>query len=435
MSGPKSGSWCLVPAGSGGGTYSFADLQQIMQRHLEKIDALQRRLAQLGKTSLPAVLKRSLDRATVLDMIWAESAVQELNHRYGVYIALRDAVEQAEAEAAEAKAREEARRRLEAEKARIAAEEARIASERAARVKSTNALAAHLVGQRAERAAAEAAARAEERAELGRRAIGDAARLLPGVPDQVRKQVEELAVSCLAEEAPERCLLLVNDLKVRVDRANRTVRAEHKRLADQRIADAGRAQAAHARLSELGAPARGELNDNLYAVIDGERPFDANLETKVTTAIRAAEQARATDILKEALSELGYVVGEDFETAFTDGGGFFQKPEWGDYHCRLTMDAERERATVFMVRAEGETATPIGQSSERDREMEATWCAELPALLDRLGEKNLVMDLHRRMEPGAVPVPIIKRRPKSGGQRRGAATEATAQMERQIDKT
>ena len=74
MSGPKSGNWRLVPADSGGGTFSFTDVQQILQRHQEKIDALQRRLAQLQKAAAPAVLNRALDRATRLDNAWGESA-------------------------------------------------------------------------------------------------------------------------------------------------------------------------------------------------------------------------------------------------------------------------------------------------------------------------------------------------------------------------
>lgn len=435
MSGPKSGNWRLVPAGSGGGTFSFSDMQQILRRHQEKIDALQQRLAKLQKASAPAVLNRSLDRATSLDMAWGESAVRELNHRYTVYAALRDAVERAEAEAAEAKAQEEARRRLEAERARIAAEEARLAAERAARVQSTVALAAHLAGQRAEREAAEVRARADERAALGRRAISDAARLLPGISDQVRVKVEALAVDCLAEASPERCLLMANDLKVRVDSANRAHRAELKRVADQRKADAAEAQAALSRLSELGAPARGALNTSLYDVFDGERAFDSGLHQQVTSAIKAAEQARATEILKDALNELGYVVGEEFETAFAAGGNTFQKPEWGNYHCQLSMDTERQRASVFMIRAEGEAATPIDETKERDREMEISWCSELPALLDRLREKNFEMELHRRMEPGTVPIPIVKRRPAARKQRHNMSTGDHAQIEKQIDKT
>lgn len=435
MSGPKSGSWQLVPAGSGGGTYSFADVQQIMQRHLEKIEALQRRLTALGKAYMPAALNRSLDRAAILDTAWAERAIQELNHRYGVYTGLRDAVEQAEAEAAEAKAREETRRRLEAERARIAAEEARLAAERAARIQSTNALAAHLAGRRAERMAAEAAEQVRVRQQIGQQAIDVAAKLLPDVPEQVRREVEILAISCLAEEAPERALLIANDVKVRVDRANSSAKAEQKRLADQRRADAARAQTIHARLSELGAPARGKLNDGLYAVMDGERPYDADLDAMANSALKSAEQEKATLILKEALSELGYVVGEDFETSFAAGGGYFQKPEWGDYHCRLTLDAERERASMFMIRAEGETATVLDQSNDRDREMEVRWCDELPALLTRLGEKNLVVDLHRRMEPGSVPMPVLKRKLTGKSSQRSNSKEAVGQLERRIDKT
>lgn len=435
MSGPKSGSWRLVPGGSGGGgVFSFSDVQRFLQRHQEKIDALQRRLAELRGGVKPAVLDGALDTATVLDNAWGEKAVRELNHRYAVYAALRDSVERAEAEAAEAKAQEDVRRRLEAEKARIAAEEARLAAERAARVQSTVALAAHLAGKRAERKAAEARAEADTRSALGRRAIDDAARLLPGVPDEVRRQVEALAIACLAEASTERCLLMANDLKVRVDSANRAQKAELKRVSDKRKADAEEAKEALRRLAELGAPARGALNASLYDVVDGERAFDDNFRAEAVSAIKAAEQARATEILKDALTELGYVVGEEFETAFAASGNTFQKPEWGDYHCQLTMDMDRQRASVFMVRTEGEAVTLIDEAKERDREMEVAWCSELPALLDRLREKNFVMDLHRRMEPGTVPVPVVKRRPAAKKQRQSAAAGTVAQIERQVVK-
>jgi len=233
------------------------------------------------------------------------------------------------------------------------------------------------------------------------------ASLDPGTPKQHQAQIESLAKSCLATIDPGRAELLLTDLRVRVNRLNRATRDEQRCLAERRDKEAGEARDLIQRLGALGQAAEGALRDDLLKVSSGEAPFTEALRLAATSALAKAERNYAGFVLKDALEQLGYEVQDKFETLFAqDGSNFFQRPSWGDYHCRITVDADRERLNFDVVRyGAGET-----ESLDRtllDKEMEEKWCEEVPGLLCRLAENGVAVDLTRKLAPGSIALQVI----------------------------
>jgi hypothetical protein len=224
---------------------------------------------------------------------------------------------------------------------------------------------------------------------------------------EARAEIESMAQSCLKVEDPVRVELLVTDLRVRINRLNRTVRDEQCRMAELRDKDAAEARDYIQRLGVLGCSAEGTLREDLLRVSSGDAIFTDDIRKNARTAIAAAEQGYAGIALKETLEQLGYEVQSGFKTLFAQGGSsFFQRPSWSEYHCRLTVDSQRQHLNFDMVRY-GSGGEESMEAALRDKEMEQKWCQEVPRLLDRLARKGLTVNLTRKLAPGIIALQVI----------------------------
>jgi hypothetical protein len=396
MSGPKSGYYQMVwtlPMESASAIAARAMLAQ----YREAIHHCVAEMEALSRPCSPPAMDTSLDSGGPQAQATSSRVELELRHRQAALDRLRDAVNHARAEDA-------ARHLAEAEATRLAK------------------AAGSLVAAREGRATAEAEQDASRRAALAQRLAGVLGTLDPSITAADRSQLREFATTCATSEA-HAAELLFTDLRVRVDKANRAHREAAQRAAEKRAAEAAEARAFMMKLAEITRPASGQLAKDLAAVIMSEAPLTENLRAEAAKAVEDAKRDFALTALTDSLMELGYQIGEPFETTLAATGHTFQRKEWGDYHASLRLDPERQRLSVHMVRAGNPGDKADAGQLAADHAMEGEWCAEMPALLDRLREKGLQVELGKRIEPGALPVQVISAPRKTT--KRSTRTSAT----------
>ena len=408
MSGPKSGHYQLVrtPAGA---SASVAAARGILADYREAIQRCVAELEALGRPCQLPPMDKSLDSGGYQDQAWASRAERELRHRQAAVSTLRDAISRAKTE-------NEARRLAESEAARLAEAAGFIVAARDAR-------ATERVTENAEQDAA-------RRAALVQRVTSVVGTLDPSIAEGELIVLREFAATCLAAEAGTADLLFT-DLRVRVDKANRAHREAARRAAEQRAAEAAEARAFMLKLAEVARPASGQLAKDLASVIMSEAALSDNLRAEAAKAVEDANRDFALTALTESLTELGYQIGEPFETTLAAKGHTFQREEWGDYHANLRFDPDRQRLSVHMVRAGEPGDQADADQLAADHAMEGEWCSEMPALLERLREKGLEVELSKRMDPGALPVQVI-RAPRRAAKRSVRASSAPTVAARSI---
>jgi hypothetical protein len=381
MSGPKGGHYQLVrtPAGE---LYRVAAARAMLANYREAIDRCVAEMEALGRPCVLPPLDTALDAGGYPDQAWASRVERELRHRQAAVTNLRDAVSRAKAEDA-------ARRLAEAEAARLAE------------------AAGRMVASRDVRATADAERETVGRAELAKRVAGALSTLDASIAEADLSQLREFAAACVTAEA-HAAELLFTDLRVRVDKANRAHREAARRAAEQRVAEAAEARAFMLKLAEVARPASGQLAKDLVAVIMSEAPLSESLRSEAAKAVEDAKREFAHTALTDSLMELGYQIGEPFETTLAATGHTFQREEWGDYHANLRLDPDSQRLSVHMVRAGEPGDQADADQLAADHTMEGEWCSEMPALLERLREKGLEVELSKRMDPGALPVQVIR---------------------------
>lgn len=359
----------MVPAGQG---ISFREAKALLRHYLDCILQFRKQLEALLRRQPELRLNTWVDDMSDTDPNIGQAIASELNNRYEIYIRLRDELERVKASI--------------------------VMRERAA------ALAASL--QRTVPATAEIYTK---RGLSVKKAVQELLESLePGTPPESQVEIEALAQTCLAAKDLGHAELLLTDLRVRVHRLNRVIREKQRSLAKRRDKEAVEARDLMQRLGALGQDPEGVLHDDLLRVASGEAPLTETLRTKAATALAKADRDYAGTVLKETLEQLGYEVQESFETLFAQGGSnFFQRPSWGKYHCRISVDSERERLNFDMVRyGEGREMESI-DAALRDKEMEEQWCQEVPGLLNQLAQKRLAIDLTRKLAPGTIALQVI----------------------------
>lgn len=170
-----------------------------------------------------------------------------------------------------------------------------------------------------------------------------------------------------------------------------------------------------ARIAHLGEPPRdiALLAAELDATPPGERALllAAELRLKIQTTLEEV-QARMIDeatavVIANSLKDLGYQVEDIPNTLFVDGGiTHFQKPGWGDYMVRMRVPEKGGAANFNVVRAIDGQNTDI---TMMDRIAEDRWCAEFPALLQKLETEGIHMQITRHLEAGELPVQLVER--------------------------
>ena len=381
MSGPKSGHYQLVrtPAGESAGA---AAARAILANYREAIHRCVAEMEALGRPCVLPPLDTALDSGGYLDQAWASRVERELRHRQAAVNNLRDAISRAKAEDA-------ARRLAEAEAARLGEAAGRLAAARDAR------------------ATADQEQDVARRAALAQRVAGALGTLDLTITEANRSQLRDFAEACVTAEA-HAAELLFTDLRVRVDKANRAQREAARLAAEQRATEAAEARAFMLKLAEIARPASGQLAKDLAAVIMSEAPLSESLRAEAAKAVEEAKRDFALTALTDSLAELGYQIGEAFETTLAATGHTFQREEWGDYHANLRLDPDSQRLSVHMVRAGEPGDQADADQLAADHAMEGEWCSEMPALLERLREKGLEVELSKRMDPGALPVQVIR---------------------------
>lgn len=381
MSGPKCGYMRIIPAPAVNAARA-AEIRRLLTASASAVTAAAQQLEALKRPLPEHSMDRSFDNSDNILLTWIRAAEAELSRRERLCTHLREAVARAVAE-------EEARRQAEALAVELARQARDFVTAREARA------AVALV--------AEIAAREARAARIAEVLAG----IDPRVAQETKVELEKSALACLAAEGADSAELLVTDLRVRVGRVNRTAKDAARRTAELREADTAEARRMLLGLAEVSRPASGALADALAAVVAEQAPFTPDLRAKAAEALSAGRRDFAMAALTESLQELGYDVGEAFETTLATQGATFQREEWGDYHAAIRLDAPEEQLSLRIVRAcdTGEPATSAQVAA--DAAMEERWCAEVPQLLNLLREKGVDVDLHKKIEPGAIPVQVV----------------------------
>jgi len=391
MSGPKSGGWRVVPSDQG---LSAGEAQKVLHHYLECILQYRKQLEELQRRHPELQIHYDIDAISPDGPGSIQAITSELNHRYEIYIRLRDEIKRVEGIVA----------------ARDRAKE----------------LIADVVKQRRDRAKKSAKEQTESLASIREKAEKVFSSLAQNTAPDQRSEIEESLRICLGTEDSAKADLLFTNLRVRIRQSNHLTQVEQQRLVEKRDRDAHAARDLLLKLDSLNKSATPSVNEELTKVVSGERALTDDVRVAAEVAITEGEREFADNVLKHTLEQLGYEVQEGFETLFEGGGSaFFQRASWGEHHVRVTANHERQRLSLDVVRfGTGGDVSP--EQALRDKEMETHWCGEVEALVGGLARQGVLVDLDRKLEPGAVALQVIedeRLRPSRFKQRRGRPEE------------
>ncbi|MDX6738635.1 response regulator receiver protein [Actinocorallia sp. A-T 12471] len=197
------------------------------------------------------------------------------------------------------------------------------------------------------------------------------------------------------------------------DRAPELARVLTRLLPDASAADRARVREAAERVA--GASSDGEAETLLNEV--RLRIQDANRRTREERArlkLWAEEQERLAQAEAErryilesvtrAFEDLGYQVDTGFETrTAVDGNLVLTRGEWPDQAVRMRIEDGTLRAKMLRTR-------PLESEDDRrrDAERERQWCAEFERAKQRLASEGMGMAVTWRLEPGAEELPVTE---------------------------
>jgi hypothetical protein len=232
------------------------------------------------------------------------------------------------------------------------------------------------------------------------------------VPPSTAGELTTFAELVANEVNPDRGALLLTELRTRVQGANDAAR----RLR----AHAEEAEVLLASLSGLEGPRVEEVSRLLDQVTRHEAPLTEELKRR-TLEVRAharrdEDRRYAADVIRRAFVDLGYEVGEEFETLFADRGAVYcERPEWRGYSVCVRASQDRGQLDFSVVRFAGGAERPAPENRVRDREIEEAWCADYDRLAHAMRQGGIRLDTVRRVPPGATAVPVVLRGEASRG--------------------
>jgi hypothetical protein len=227
------------------------------------------------------------------------------------------------------------------------------------------------------------------------------ARLLPDTTDDDRRAVieaaEQAATAATQGEAESR----LTEVRVRIQEANERAR----RRRDDRAAAARF-------LRELDTHSdAADVRARLGEVAAGSRPFEEVLRAEAVRLVgdlqHQAEHQYVATTLREAFEELGYEVGEGFETLTAqEGEAVLTRGDWAQHAVKVRVDDARQ-VRMALLRTE-----PAESDDQRrlDVEREEQWCASFEAARERLAEAGIHADVRWRVEPGEQRLPVAQER-------------------------
>jgi hypothetical protein len=225
-------------------------------------------------------------------------------------------------------------------------------------------------------------------------------RLLPDAADEDRRSVTEAAEQVVTAPTPSEAEGRLTEVRIRVQQANERTR--------QRRAD--RAAAARFLRELAGHPAAEPVLAALRAVAEAARPFDEELRAEAVRLVedvrRQAEHRYVAEAVRAAFAELGYEVGEGFETLTArDGEAVLTRGDWPQHAVKVRVDDARQ-VRMALLRTE-----PADGDEQRrlDVEREEQWCASFEKARERLMRAGIRADVRWRIEPGEQRLPVVRR--------------------------
>jgi hypothetical protein len=227
------------------------------------------------------------------------------------------------------------------------------------------------------------------------------ARLLPDTTDDDRRAVVEAAEQAATAATQGEAESRLTEVRIRIQEANERAR----RRRDDRAAAARflRELATHAEADDVRA--------GLGEVAAGSRPFDDKLRAEAVRLVddlqHQAEHQYVATTLRAAFEELGYEVGEGFETLTAqEGEAVLTRGDWAEHAVKVRVDDARQ-VRMALLRTE-----PAESDDQRrlDVEREEQWCASFEAARERLAEAGIHADVRWRVEPGEQRLPVAQQR-------------------------
>jgi 8-oxo-dGTP pyrophosphatase MutT (NUDIX family) len=225
------------------------------------------------------------------------------------------------------------------------------------------------------------------------------ARLLPDTTDDDRRSVIEAAEQAAAAETQGEAESRLTEVRIRIQEANERARKSR----DDRAAAARF-------LRELEThPEAGDVRARLGEVVAGARSFDDGLRAEAVRRVEdlqhQAEHQYVAATLREAFEELGYDIGEGFETLTAqEGEAVLTRGDWAQHAVKVRVDDARQ-VRMALLRTE-----PAESDDQRrlDVEREEQWCASFEAARERLAEAGIHAAVRWRVEPGEQRLPVAQ---------------------------
>jgi hypothetical protein len=238
-----------------------------------------------------------------------------------------------------------------------------------------------------------------ERSELSDTMARVLARLLPDTSDDDRRRVTEAAELAASAATPGEAEGHLTEVRIRIQQANERARTRRD----------DRAAAARFLLELRHHPEAAGVRARLGEVADGARIFDDALRADAVRLVaelqHQAEHEYVKRTLREAFEDLGYELGEGFETLTAqEGEAVLTRGDWAQHAVKVRVDDARQ-VRMALLRTE-----PAESDDQRrlDVEREEQWCASFEAARERLERAGIRADVRWRVEPGEQRLPVAQ---------------------------
>ncbi|MFI1657346.1 hypothetical protein ACH4ZU_20905 [Streptomyces sp. NPDC020472] len=229
-------------------------------------------------------------------------------------------------------------------------------------------------------------------------------RLLPDCREEHRAAARAAAARVAGAASLDEARTWLTETRLRVQHANAAAEAARH--------EAGEAIELLHDLEDLESTGETEADSVralLTEVVSGHRGLDESLRRRAADCRAAAEaeaeQRYVVNTVTDALVDLGYHVGEGFETlTVADGVLRLSRSEWPEHAVNLAVDRQGGQLRTAVVR----TAAGRGDDDAHvDVEREEQWCRDFHELRGRLARAGLRTDVQVAVPPGQVPVPLV----------------------------
>ncbi len=241
-----------------------------------------------------------------------------------------------------------------------------------------------------------------------------AGRLDARATDDVAKRMERLAIAVGEESNPAVARRTVEVLRREVQQANEQV--------EQEIARQAELNELRSRLSELPSERTTEIRSAVDAVdrLGGAvtEALRAEAEEAIAAARKDAERVLVLTALQGSLRELGYEVGEEFETLISERGfADARQATWRGYAVRVRSVSHADSFRFTVVRGKGSDP----RQRTRDIEVEEEWCSDFRKLREELAAEGIDLDMTQEVPPGSMPVLVAADLPAIAHEQGGTA--------------